>query len=117
MLAWAGESHYSTEPKRRAKLGYLSASKAPGKTRERTVYLRADIAELQQRRDDAERTATRLTHREKYLRLAVGFLRRLLDLHAGLIDDVEHELRTGQKSGRGSEELIRSMPLQPLPYA
>ena len=38
MLAWAGESQYYTEPKRLAKLGYLSARKAPGKTRERTVY-------------------------------------------------------------------------------
>src|SRR5215217_3248836 len=38
VLAWAGESQYYTEPKRLAKLGYLSARKAPGKTRERTVY-------------------------------------------------------------------------------
>jgi DNA-binding PadR family transcriptional regulator len=42
MLAWAGESQYYTEPKRLAKLGYLSASKAPGKTRERTVYALTD---------------------------------------------------------------------------
>ena len=35
---WAGESQYYTEPKRLAKLGYLSARKEPGKTRERTVY-------------------------------------------------------------------------------
>src|SRR5262245_11181942 len=38
MLAWAGESQYYTEPKRLAALGYLSARKQPGKTRERTVY-------------------------------------------------------------------------------
>jgi len=38
MLAWAGESQYYTEPKRLAALGYLSAHKEPGKTRERTVY-------------------------------------------------------------------------------
>jgi DNA-binding PadR family transcriptional regulator len=38
MLAWAGESQYYTEPKRLAGLGYLSARKEPGKTRERTVY-------------------------------------------------------------------------------
>src|SRR5690348_6883215 len=38
MLAWAGESQYYTEPKRLAKLGYLAARKAPGRTRERTVY-------------------------------------------------------------------------------
>jgi DNA-binding PadR family transcriptional regulator len=42
MLAWAGESQYYTEPKRLAKLGYLSARKQPGKTRERTVYLLTD---------------------------------------------------------------------------
>src|SRR5438477_8078552 len=35
---WAGESQYYTEPKRLADLGYLSAHKEPGKTRQRTVY-------------------------------------------------------------------------------
>ena len=38
ILAWAGESQYYVEPKRLAELGYLSARKEPGKTRERTVY-------------------------------------------------------------------------------
>jgi DNA-binding PadR family transcriptional regulator len=38
MLAWAGESQYYTEPKRLAKLGYLSARTEPGRTRPRTVY-------------------------------------------------------------------------------
>jgi DNA-binding PadR family transcriptional regulator len=42
MLAWAGESQYYTEPKRLAKLGYLSARKEPGKTRQRTVYTLTD---------------------------------------------------------------------------
>src|SRR5688572_18993947 len=42
MLAWAGESQYYTEPKRLAELGYLSARKEPGKTRERTVYALTD---------------------------------------------------------------------------
>jgi DNA-binding PadR family transcriptional regulator len=42
MLAWAGESQYYTEPKRLAKLGYLSARKEPGRTRERTVYALTD---------------------------------------------------------------------------
>ena len=41
MLAWAGESQYYTEPKRLAKLGYLSARKEPGKTRQRTVLGRS----------------------------------------------------------------------------
>jgi DNA-binding PadR family transcriptional regulator len=39
---WAGESQYYTEPKRLAELGYLSARKEPGKTRERTVYALTD---------------------------------------------------------------------------
>src|SRR6476646_4985318 len=42
MLDWAGESQYYVEPKRLAKLGYLSARKEPGKTRERTVYTLTD---------------------------------------------------------------------------
>jgi DNA-binding PadR family transcriptional regulator len=139
MLAWAGESQYYTEPKRLAKLGYLSARKEPGKTRERTVYaltdkglaalreyartpvsftplkseallrllicdlvgeavtqesmatLRDDIADLGWRLDDTERTATELPHREKSLLLVVRFLRRLLELHLELVDEVERE--------------------------
>jgi DNA-binding PadR family transcriptional regulator len=39
---WAGESQYYTEPKRLAELGYLSARKEPGKTREGTVYTLTD---------------------------------------------------------------------------
>jgi DNA-binding PadR family transcriptional regulator len=42
ILAWAGESQYYVEPKRLAGLGYLDASTAPGKTRERTVYTLTD---------------------------------------------------------------------------
>src|ERR671923_1493190 len=38
ILDWAGESQYYVEPKRLARLGYLSARKEPGRTRERTVY-------------------------------------------------------------------------------
>lgn len=141
MLAWAGESQYYTEPKRLAKHGYLSARKAPGKTRERTVYtltekgletlrryartpiaftplksepllrlllcdlvgedvtresmttLRDDIADIQLRLDDSERSARQLPHREKYLLIVTGFLRQLLELHLDLIDEVEQELQ------------------------
>jgi PadR family transcriptional regulator, regulatory protein AphA len=42
MLDWAGESQYYVEPKRLSKLGYLSARKEPGRTRERTVYSLTD---------------------------------------------------------------------------
>jgi DNA-binding PadR family transcriptional regulator len=151
MLAWAGESQYYTEPKRLAKLGYLEAHRAPGKTRERTVYsltdkglealreyaqtpvqftplksdpllrllicdlvgegrtreslatLRDDIADLSTRLDDAEATAKDLHHRSKYLLLVIGFLRRLLELHLELVDEVERELSahgTGKPSPR-----------------
>lgn len=42
LLAWAGESRYYTEPKRLARLGYLDATKEPGRTRDRTVYKLTD---------------------------------------------------------------------------
>jgi DNA-binding PadR family transcriptional regulator len=146
-FAWAGESQYYTEPKRLARLGYLSARKEPGRTHERTVYaltdkglealrgyaqtpvgftplksdalvrllicdlvgeevtresmatLRDDIADIQARLDDAERTARQLPHREKYLQLAVGFMRGLLELHLELVDQVERELAKGNGAG------------------
>jgi DNA-binding PadR family transcriptional regulator len=140
MLNTAGESHYYTEPKRLARLGYLTARKEPGKTRERTVYtltdrglaalrayartpvrftpirseplmrlmiadlvgdevtresmatLREDLADLHARLDDAVITAASLPHREKYLLLVIDYLRRMLDLHSDLVDEVEREL-------------------------
>jgi DNA-binding PadR family transcriptional regulator len=140
ILAWAGESQYYTEPKRLAALGYLSARKEPGKTRERTVYsltakgrralaryartpvsvmplkseallrlllcdlvgeevtreslatLRADVEDLQRRLEESDRAAAALPHRERYLLLANSFLRRFLDLHLALVDEVEREL-------------------------
>jgi DNA-binding PadR family transcriptional regulator len=140
ILAWAGESQYYVEPKRLAGLGYLEARKAPGKTRERTVYtltakgldaLRAyaqtpvrvtpvkselllrlliadlvgedatragisasrdDVEDLLARLEAADATAEALPHRRKYLLLVNGFLRRLLDLHLELVDQVEREL-------------------------
>jgi DNA-binding PadR family transcriptional regulator len=130
-------------PKRLAKLGYLDALKAPGKTRERTVYtltdkgrralaeyaetpvtimplksdallrllicdlvgepvtrasiatLRADIADLEERLDEAALSASNLPHREKYLLMTIAFLRRLLELHTQLVDEVERELGAG----------------------
>jgi DNA-binding PadR family transcriptional regulator len=140
ILAWAGESQYYTEPKRLAELGYLSARKEPGKTRERTVYaltetgeqalqawgqtpvtftplrseallrllicdlvgeettresiatLRDDVADLVLRLDASEAAAHELPHRERYLLIVTGFLRRLLELHLELVDQVEREL-------------------------
>jgi DNA-binding PadR family transcriptional regulator len=145
MLNWAGESQYYTEPKRLAKLGFLSTRKEAGKTRERTVYeltdkgldalagyarspvtftpvksdalqrllitdlvgedvtraslaaFRDEIADIATHLDEAEQSARDLPHREKYLLLVVGFLRGLLELYEGLVEDVEREL-TGQRA-------------------
>jgi PadR family transcriptional regulator, regulatory protein AphA len=143
MLAWAGESQYYTEPKRLEKLGYLSARKEPGRTRERTVYklterglaalreyastpvsfipvksdalqrllicdlvgedvtraslatLRDEIADISARLDEAEQRARDLPHREKYLLMAVNFMRGYLALHEELIEQAERELGAG----------------------
>ena len=140
MLAWAGESQYYTEPKRLAQLGYLAASRQPGRTRERTVYtltdkglealreyaqrpvtftpvksdallrllicdlagehvtrasmaaLRDDLADIAARLDETEEAAHGLPHREKYLLIVTRFLRRYLELHEELVDEVEREL-------------------------
>ncbi|MEN3312224.1 MAG: hypothetical protein V7645_1553 [Actinomycetota bacterium] len=139
ILAWAGESQYYVEPKRLASLGYLSARREPGRTRERTVYtltakgrralanyartpvavnpvkseallrllicdlvgeevtreslatLRGDIEDLERRLDDSEQAAKTLPHRAKYLLLVIAFLRRYLELHHELVDQVEKE--------------------------
>jgi DNA-binding PadR family transcriptional regulator len=63
-----------------------------GPTRESIRALREDIADLSARLDDAEATADALPHRRKYLLMVVGFLRRLLELHLELVDEVEREL-------------------------
>ena len=50
------------------------------------------------RLDESEASAELLPHRRKYLLIVVGFLRRLLDLHLELVDEVERELASdGQK--------------------
>jgi DNA-binding PadR family transcriptional regulator len=61
-------------------------------TRHSIATLRDDIADLSQRLAETEAGAERLPHRSKYLLLIVGFLRRLLDLHLDLIDEVERDL-------------------------
>jgi DNA-binding PadR family transcriptional regulator len=61
-------------------------------TRESLATLRDDIDDLIERLDDAEQAAAALPHREKYLLIVIGFLRRLLDLHLELVDEVEREL-------------------------
>jgi DNA-binding PadR family transcriptional regulator len=64
-------------------------------TRESIAALRDDIDDIQRRLDDAEQRATQLPHREKYLLLATGFMRRLLELHRDLIDEIEQGFHDG----------------------
>jgi PadR family transcriptional regulator, regulatory protein AphA len=61
-------------------------------TRQGIGSLRDDIADLRDRIAESEASADQLPHRRKYLRLVNGFLRRLLDLHCQLVDEVEREL-------------------------
>ena len=74
MLAWAGESQYYVEPKRLARLGYLDATKEPGKTRERTVYTLTDRG--RRALDEWARTPVRFTplKSEALLRLLIADL-------------------------------------------
>jgi DNA-binding PadR family transcriptional regulator len=61
-------------------------------TRDSMATLRDDIAELQSRLEQAERSAHELPQREKYLMIVNGFMRRYLELHLELIDQVDEEL-------------------------
>ena len=61
-------------------------------TRESIATLRDDIADLHARIDESEARAEALPHRRKYLLLVLGHLRRLLELHLELVDEVEREL-------------------------
>jgi DNA-binding PadR family transcriptional regulator len=54
--------------------------------------LRDDVADLLERLEEAEASAEALPHRRTYLLMTLGFLRRLLDLHLALVDQVEREL-------------------------
>jgi DNA-binding PadR family transcriptional regulator len=67
-------------------------------TRSSMVTLREDIADLTARLDDAEQTARALEHRSKYLLLVIDFLRRYLELHLDLVDQVERELSAPQRA-------------------
>jgi PadR family transcriptional regulator, regulatory protein AphA len=75
-----------------------------GPTRESMATLRDDIADLSARLDDSQRTAEDLPHRRKYLLLVIDFLRRYLELHLELVDEVERELSPG--SGRSSRQRV-----------
>jgi DNA-binding PadR family transcriptional regulator len=64
-------------------------------TRESITTIRDDISDLFGRLDESEELANRLPSRTRYLLLVFGFLRRLLELHLELVDDVERELGPG----------------------
>jgi DNA-binding PadR family transcriptional regulator len=61
-------------------------------TRESLGALRADVDDLLARLQDAEQSAELLPHRRKYLLMVIEFLRRFLELHLELVDEVERGL-------------------------
>jgi DNA-binding PadR family transcriptional regulator len=61
-------------------------------TRESLATLRDDIADVLARLDESEASAATLPHRSKYLLMVTAFLRRYVDLHLDLVDEVEREL-------------------------
>jgi DNA-binding PadR family transcriptional regulator len=67
-------------------------------TRASLATLREEVAELSARLDDAEDSARALEHRTKYLLLVTGFLRRYLQLHLDLVEQVERELSPNARS-------------------
>ncbi len=82
-------------------------------TRESLGALREELAELGSLLDEAQVSAATLPHRRKYLLLVTGFLRRLLDLHLELVDEVEHELPRGDTRVREGQPNRTAMPMAP----
>ena len=71
-------------------------------TRSAMRALRDDIADLIDRVDDAEAAAAGLEHRSKYLALVNGFLRRYLDLHLDLVDEIERTFAADETEARSA---------------
>ena len=69
-------------------------------TRDSFRALQVDIDDLRARLDEAERASARLPHRQKYLLLNIAFVRRILDVHEELLDDIERDL-DGTQRGAG----------------
>ena len=61
----------------------------PDATRASLAALRNELAELGTRLDDSEQAAESFPHRREYLLIVYGFLRRFLELHGELVDEVE----------------------------
>jgi DNA-binding PadR family transcriptional regulator len=68
-------------------------------TRASMVALREGIADLMERVEDGEVRARMLPHRSKYLLLVNAFLRRYLELHLELVDEVERDFVAEVPSG------------------
>jgi PadR family transcriptional regulator, regulatory protein AphA len=78
-------------------------------TRESMIALRDDLADIAARLDQAEEAAHGLPHREKYLLIATRFLRRYLELHEELVDDVERELGAARtQHAREADEVLEA---------
>ncbi len=109
ILDWAGESQYYVEPKRLAKLGYLTARVEPGKTRQRTVYTLTDKG--LEALSAWARTAVRFTpvKSELLLRLLIADLVGE-DLHLEFVDDLERELAPPDPSGQLTPHASGSAP-------
>jgi DNA-binding PadR family transcriptional regulator len=73
-------------------------------TRASVATLREDVADLTARLEDSAETARALGHRSKYLLLVIDFLRRYLDLHLDLVDQVERELSAAPVPETASQE-------------
>jgi PadR family transcriptional regulator AphA len=102
------ESHFYAEPKRLAKLGYLTAESGPGRTRERTHYMLTDAGREALRAWAREPTPFPRIQSEAVVRLVAGDIvgddaalvaslaamrRELDDIDAGL-DDAEAVAQT-----------------------
>lgn len=72
-------------------------------TRASMLTLREDIADIEQRLDEAEARAEEIPHRSKYLLLVTAFLRDYLELHLELVDTIEREF-DATSAGDGAEQ-------------
>ena len=78
-------------------------------TRESVSPLKDEIGDLGARLDEAEASARALPHREKYLLLTIGYLRRRLALDAAFIDEVERAL-DGSAGPDDTEQAVAAKP-------
>jgi DNA-binding PadR family transcriptional regulator len=93
LRAWAGTPVTITPVKSEALLRLLIADLVgEDVTRASLATLRDDVAELIPRLQESAAAAEELPHRRTQLLLVNGFLRRLLDLHLELVEEVEREL-------------------------